>query len=271
MGFLLSKTRGIQKISSGNPNDPITCLGVALGFRDEGEVASVPIILRRTGIVGILAVYSKSPRNWEPQIVFLSACAASLALVIENISLVSEIRETEKKWREKAEELQHISAADSSFSEIASFALDRNLISVAAFVMGDTGPVPIVYDELPPGFSSAEELLTKVAIFHMSALGQGETYPTGLFELPVPGEIGYRSLTYSFMITDEKVQDERMEGQAFCMLTVFVPEAMRSLLPDFRELETRLLRLVGAVSNVKDMDQTFISRAKSVVLGEEYE
>lgn len=140
-------------------------------------------------------------------------------------------------------------------------------IHTGAFKLGEIGP-EVVMSEPIPITSNPQELLAKIGLFYMVALGQGEDANTGLFgPLPIPNIQDHVGITYSFFINDPKAIDERLSGKTYGFFVFILPQI---LLPFFGERDKIASNIEKELNNIKspeDISLDFLKTMKLKVLG----
>ncbi|MHA1449956.1 MAG: PAS domain S-box protein [Candidatus Hodarchaeales archaeon] len=146
------------------------------------------------------------------------------------------------------------------------YAFQAGQIEVAVFKNTLKGPETIIADTLR--FSSnSKELLLNLSVFYMTAIGQGEVYAEGLYELPVGGYSERTSLVYAFRIYDKNMDDPRLDNMNYCLLTVIYPRLLEEFFSDRVKIEQTMKELVASLSELEDIDGEFIQRVKKTLLG----
>ena len=70
-----------------------------------------------------------------------------------------------------------------------------------------------------------DAFLRRLGAFHMTIVGQGDTYAEGLFgPLPVYGYPDYLSYVFSFLMADPTIEDERSGGITYSLMVLFFPK-----------------------------------------------
>jgi hypothetical protein len=103
----------------------------------------------------------------------------------------------------------------------------------------------------------------------MTTTGSGHDYTRGLFELPVPNFDKYHSLVYGFRIVEKNHSDSRIHqnaGKNYGLVVVIFPILYRSILPNRSIIEKRLEELLEAYSDMEELDEHFIIRARQIFL-----
>ncbi len=128
--------------------------------------------------------------------------------------------------------------------------------------LGDMGPEPIyqdLQDVIPP--EEQELFLLKVGAFYLSIIGQGHEKFLGFFgPLPVTGLLNWQSYVHSFQLTDDSLQDERLENVAYCALVLLIPTLIIEELNFLRyHLEILLKKFFVDLQKVSEINETTMS------------
>ncbi|MHA2327587.1 MAG: response regulator, partial [Candidatus Hodarchaeales archaeon] len=144
-------------------------------------------------------------------------------------------------------------------------------LSISVFKFGRIGPEPFLTSPLP--FEEAiserekENFLIKMGTHYMTATGAGHEYSQGLFELPVPNYEKYHGLVYGFRMTEKNHNDARIHRNSsknYGLVVVIFPVLFRSILPSRPVIEKRLNELLSVYTDMEELDDNFISRARSI-------
>ncbi len=146
-----------------------------------------------------------------------------------------------------------------------------DLFSISVYKFGRFGPEPFLTSALPfeDSISSQEKesFLIKIGTHYFSATGAGHAYSQGLFELPVPDHDKYRGLVFGFRMTEKNHKDERIKrsgGKNYGLIVIIFPVFFRSILPNRSIIEKRLEELLSGYSDMEEIDEHFITRAKNI-------
>jgi CheY-like chemotaxis protein len=146
-------------------------------------------------------------------------------------------------------------------------------LSISVFKFGKIGPEPFLTSNLP--FEKVispvekENFLIKIGTHYMTATGSGHDYARGLFELPVPNFDKYHSLVYGFRMAERNHSDARIQQSAsenYGLVVMIFPILYRSILPNRSVIEKRLEELLDAYSDMEELDEHFITRARQIFL-----
>ncbi len=98
---------------------------------------------------------------------------------------------------------------------------------IAALIikLSDEGPNPVLAEmESMVDQEESEMMLIRLGAQYISLLGQAESRYTGLYgPVPVHTKDDWLSFLYGFEIQDTSLQDERLQQQAYCILSIFFP------------------------------------------------
>lgn len=146
-----------------------------------------------------------------------------------------------------------------------SFTLDHFCITL--FKMGEKGPELVVTEQLPFANDSEEQLLTRIGLHYVMALGQGNVINTGLFgPLPMPRIPGYLGLAYSFLIADPSDFDPRTEGRTFSFIVLSIPEALMHLFSNRAVIQEIFERELSQIATIQDIDLSMLKMLKQRIL-----
>lgn len=148
---------------------------------------------------------------------------------------------------------------------------DPDQLSVSVYKFGQYGPEPFLTSLLPFEESISqqekENFLIKIGTHYMTATGAGHEYSRGLFELPVPNYDKYRGLVFGFRMAERSHNDariQRSEAKNYGLIVIFFPVLFRSILPNRSTIEKRLDELLSAYSDMEELDEHFLTRAKNI-------
>ncbi|MHA2296578.1 MAG: response regulator [Candidatus Hodarchaeales archaeon] len=109
-------------------------------------------------------------------------------------------------------------------NKIATFPIfELNKCPISVFAAGSLGPTVVYSDTLPWG-SNSDSIQMKAAIFFSTAIGQGDSYHTGMFgPLPVPEVMDHSVMIYSKILEDKNTMDPRSRTATFTLFSIFYP------------------------------------------------
>lgn len=139
-------------------------------------------------------------------------------------------------------------------------------IYFAVLRTGNLGSEPVVYDKLGFAPDTSMEELTRLGIFYLTSVGQGHNRSFGLFELPVGKFNSYRALIYPFEVTDNTLEDSRMQGRDFCIYCIFFQNRYEELFADRVQLRKKLSSVLKEAKTIKKVDKSFFEHSKSKIL-----
>lgn len=124
--------------------------------------------------------------------------------------------------------------------------------------MGNLGPVPVISTNLFID-SDNERFLNRLAVYTITALGQGSFLHEGLYgPLPVPSdELSYLSLNYAIKINDKYNTDPRNKGQSYCVLSLLFPRNHR-LQKRSNLLEQIIKKQLHNVNDIEQINKNFL-------------
>lgn len=100
--------------------------------------------------------------------------------------------------------------------------------------------------------------LFKMGSFFYLAIGQGDTWNFGLYELPIPNHPSQHAFIYAFEVMDPDNQDPRYNGKNYCLITIVTPKSLREHLPHPFQLETRIREFLIPHYKLEDFHDPFI-------------
>jgi hypothetical protein len=117
---------------------------------------------------------------------------------------------------------------------------------IAVFSMNNFGPTVLQYDNMSNLLNdvSSEQFLQNIAVNLMVAIGQGHSFSEGVFELPAGNLLGYRLLLISFRFKDFSSSDVRLKNTNLCLVGIFIPTSICSLLPSCALYEYDLIKYI---------------------------
>ncbi len=135
--------------------------------------------------------------------------------------------------------------------------------------LGDVGPIPIFKDlENVMPEEDQELFLLKIGAFYLSIVGQGHEKFLGLFgPLPVTGLPVWQSYIFSFQVTDDTLQDERLQNIAYCVLVILFPENEIEEINFLRyHLEILLKKYFEDVKTVSDINKSTMTALQQSII-----
>lgn len=136
---------------------------------------------------------------------------------------------------------------------------------ICLFKMGHLGPTPVLnidMDSLNSG-----NMLTKMAIYYTTALGQGNCWHLGLYgPFPVPSSKDLLSLNYAFLIADPSNTDLRNKGKSYCILSIVFPRKMETLFNNRFILEDLIKEKIEAFTSLIDINEAVLREIKQELL-----
>lgn len=146
------------------------------------------------------------------------------------------------------------------------FTLDHFCITL--FKMGAKGPEPVITEQLPFANGSEDEILIRIGLHYVMALGQGNVTNTGLFgPLPMPRIQGYLGLAYSFLIADASDKDPRTEGRTFSFIVLSIPEALIHIFSNRAAIQEIFEKELHYIATIQDIDLSMLKMLKQRILG----
>lgn len=116
------------------------------------------------------------------------------------------------------------------------------------------GPEIYLTDELK--FSKMDRILlgTKIGVFFMTAVGQGNSPNQGLFgPLPFPGNNDYESIVYSCFVNDSDNIDPRANGQSYCLIVLSFAKTFEPYYGNRQYLTQNFENFVRKYEKLQDM------------------
>ncbi|MHA2294625.1 MAG: PAS domain S-box protein [Candidatus Hodarchaeales archaeon] len=143
-----------------------------------------------------------------------------------------------------------------------------DFIYMSLFKMGSLGPEIVVTEPFPTKTDEEEvEILSKMAIYYMTVLGQGSDYNTGLFgPFPIPGSDHLVSLVYSFIIDDPVSNDPRTKGRAYSFIAMSIPKTLIRLFSNRTALINMFERELTEYTTIQDIDLDVITTLKRKIV-----
>lgn len=140
-------------------------------------------------------------------------------------------------------------------------------IFIVVSKMGNLGPVPVISTNLFID-SDNERFLNRLAVYTITALGQGSFLHEGLYgPLPVPSdELSYLSLNYAIKINDRFNTDPRNKGQSYCVLSILFPRNY-VLQKRSKLLEQIIKKQLYNVNDIEQINQGFLTDLHKKVIG----
>jgi hypothetical protein len=135
--------------------------------------------------------------------------------------------------------------------------------------LSDIGPQPVAValGDMFDDDMEQETFLLRYGAYFMSILGQSEEKFTGLFgPLPVHGLYDSLSYLFAFEVTDPNLEDERLEGQAYCILAIFFKKAENEAMNFLRNyIEAALWKFVKNTTDISGIDDKFLEGIKDTL------
>ena len=128
--------------------------------------------------------------------------------------------------------------------------------------LSDIGPQPVAVSlgDMFDDDMEQETFLLRYGAYFMSILGQSEEKFTGLFgPLPVHGFYDSLSYLFAFEVKDPNLEDERLEGQAYCILALFFKKKENEAMNFLRNyIEAALWKFVKNTTDISGIDNKFL-------------
>ncbi|MFX0116252.1 MAG: hypothetical protein ACFFB3_17010 [Candidatus Hodarchaeota archaeon] len=150
---------------------------------------------------------------------------------------------------------------------------ELNRCSLAILKFGSSGPEVVVAEKLsfmPPetDIEFQNDWLTKIGIYYITIVGQGETYASGLFgPLPVRDYDDYLAYVFSFMAEDPTHPDKRTEGKCLALICFFFPKHIEVAYASFSVMKNILDFLIGRTKPVIELDSDFLAGLRESLVG----
>jgi hypothetical protein len=124
-----------------------------------------------------------------------------------------------------------------------------NLFPMIQFKMTERGPEVAVkdFDVLPKKFRSINnlnELFQKLAVNYIFAIGGGEIYNEGVFEVPAGALKVYRIMLICYKYENPNYGNDPRLKKGYSQLAMFIPKNLLLSLPNFYSLEKRISKLI---------------------------
>ncbi|MFX0093885.1 MAG: hypothetical protein ACFFBD_19255 [Candidatus Hodarchaeota archaeon] len=164
------------------------------------------------------------------------------------------IEDAEKKLRLLTESMEE------TFPQVQTIELPN--IALSFIKLADYGPEIVLTENLP--FLNPEEdqesFLRRLGAFHMTIVGQGDSYSEGLFgPLPVYGTPQFLSYVYSFLIEDPTLEDERSEGYTYALGVLFFPKDFTVAVSSYYAVQEIFRDATRLISVASEIDKDFFA------------
>ena len=143
--------------------------------------------------------------------------------------------------------------------------MDGTHLDIKLFVteLSDYGPKPVAveFGDMFSDEMEQETFLLRYGAYFMSILGQSSEKFTGLFgPLPVHGFYDSLSYLFAFEVNDASLNDERLEGHAYCILALFFKKAENEAMNFLRNyIEAALWKFVKTCKDISAIDTNFLA------------
>ncbi|MHA2030631.1 MAG: hypothetical protein ACW99Q_14685 [Candidatus Kariarchaeaceae archaeon] len=123
------------------------------------------------------------------------------------------------------------------------------LFPMIQFVMSERGPEVAVKDfEVLPkklrSINNINELFQKLAVNYIFAIGDGQIYNEGVFEVPAGILEVYRIMLICFRYENPNYGNDPRLKSGYSQLAMFIPKSLLLSLPNFYSLEKQILKFI---------------------------
>ncbi len=140
--------------------------------------------------------------------------------------------------------------------------LNLNDFYICLFKMGNLGPTP-VFTDIDIDSLNSENMLTKMAVYYTTALGQGDCWHLGLYgPLPVPSNQDLLSLNYAFLIADPSNTDLRNNGKSYCIISIIFPRKIELLCNNRFIIEALIKEKIEGFTSLIEIDEEVLREIK---------
>ncbi|MFX1252937.1 MAG: hypothetical protein ACFFCZ_15125 [Promethearchaeota archaeon] len=170
------------------------------------------------------------------------------------------IGETERKLRLLTETVEEPSPPQ---------AREFQNIALTFIKLTDSGPEVMLSEILP--FLNPEDdqdsFLRRLGAFHMTIVGQGDTYAEGLFgPLPVYGFPDYLSYVFSFLMADPTLEDERSAGITYSLMVLFFPKDFSVAISSYYSIQEIFNSAIRMLDDVNDINDAFFAALREELI-----
>ncbi|MHA2233341.1 MAG: hypothetical protein ACXAB4_12735 [Candidatus Hodarchaeales archaeon] len=146
-------------------------------------------------------------------------------------------------------------------------------IYLSLFKLGGKGPELVLGEKLPGIGNNQKEFATKLGVFYLTALGQGESFNTGLYgPLPLPrtsnqqDSIGavsnFEALAYAFFINDPANEDPRIV-KTYSIIVVIIPKTLTECIYHRKGIEMIFDEEISQFSVIQEITITALKKLKT--------
>ncbi|MFX1533800.1 MAG: hypothetical protein ACFFDI_06160, partial [Promethearchaeota archaeon] len=142
-------------------------------------------------------------------------------------------------------------------------------IALTFIKLTDSGPEVMLSEILP--FLNPEDdqdaFLRRLGAFHMTIVGQGDTYAEGLFgPLPVYGYPDYLSYVFSFLMADPTLEDERSAGITYSLIVLFFPKDFSVAVSSYYSIQEIFNSTIRMLDDVIDINESFFAALREELI-----
>ncbi|MFX0062944.1 MAG: hypothetical protein ACFFC7_12260 [Candidatus Hermodarchaeota archaeon] len=142
-------------------------------------------------------------------------------------------------------------------------------IALTFIKLTDSGPEVMLSETLP--FLNPEDnqdaFLRRLGAFHMTIVGQGDTYAEGLFgPLPVYGYPDYLSYVFSFLMADPTLEDERSAGITYSLMVLFFPKDFSIAISSYYSIQEIFNSAIRMLDDVMDINESFFAALREELI-----
>ena len=144
----------------------------------------------------------------------------------------------------------------------------------AQILLNESSMILIAQDSTGPNIFSKEnaagytmEMLFKLATFTAIAIGQGDSFNTGLFgPMPVPDRKEYLTLLYSFSIDDKTLRDHRYKGVNYALIAFLVHSEVIHFFYDRKAIKKIFDDSLKNITNLKSINADVLTSIRNKLL-----
>jgi hypothetical protein len=142
-------------------------------------------------------------------------------------------------------------------------------IALTFIKLTDSGPEVMLSETLP--FLNPEDdqdaFLRRLGAFHMTIVGQGDTYAEGLFgPLPVYGYPDFLSYVFSFLMADPTLEDERSAGITYSLMVLFFPKDFSVAISSYYSIQEIFNSAIRMIDDVIDINESFFAALREELI-----
>ncbi|MFQ5977743.1 MAG: hypothetical protein ACE5OZ_06435 [Candidatus Heimdallarchaeota archaeon] len=144
---------------------------------------------------------------------------------------------------------------------------------LSLFKLGGKGPELVFGEKIPGMENNQKEFATKIGVFYLTALGQGESFNTGLFgPLPLPRTSNqeastnpvsnFEALAYAFFINDPTNEDPRIV-KTYSIIVAIIPKTLTECIYHRKGIEMIFDNEISQFSVIQEISVTALNKLKT--------